>query len=279
MSTVNNKKKSNNWGKLAKGCFYDIIYVLLFSLIGANFIYFSSMNRPLMELFFPSNEYYYYENPVQTINSKLSKIGIPPTGGWPYNMKTDDIIDFSVDGVKNLTAVSVAKTYSKMRGILIYILDFFSNKDKSIFSGNTVQMISANVIFMLSIMTMPLLPIIIFICFFIFSCTTAYANDLILFAVTLCCFCFGPSMWIGTAVSGIMTMQFFATYLIIPLYNDHNAVKNIIYKSANMLKIILAILFLFSVRKHLDEKYAIGSTIAFFLLILKKYYDKNRIQR
>jgi len=76
-----------------------------------------------------------------------------------------------------------------------------------------------------------------------------------------------------------MTMQFIATYLIIPLYNDHNAVKNIIYKSADMLKIILAILFLFSVRKHLDEKYAIGSTIAFILLIFKKYYDKNRIQR
>lgn len=269
------KKKGNNWGEFAKACFYNLIYIIIFGVIGANFIHFSSMDESDIETFFPTSFKNYFQNQKPWLNNKLSKIGIPPSTGWPYTLKQNDYVDLSEEGIKSLFAMSVASTYVNVRGFIKTVLLFFSKKDPSIFSNDLVQMLVANFSLGVLYYTLPLLTICLYICFFIFSCSISYySGDILVLLFTLCCFCFGPAMWFGVGLAVIMTLQFFLTFIALPLYDEPKSIGKHMFKASNLLMAIFGLLCVSSTWKHLDDKIAGGATFACAIMVLGRVIAK-----
>ena len=93
------KKKTTSWEKFAKGCLSNVVMIIIFGLIGTNFMYFSNLDDNMMNAFFPSDIREYFSESKSYINEKFRMIGIPPNNGWPI-VFTTAVIDISGRGFK-----------------------------------------------------------------------------------------------------------------------------------------------------------------------------------
>jgi hypothetical protein len=272
----NKNAQQNNWGKFAKGCLSNIITIIIFALLGANFMYFSNLDDKMKNVYFPSNIAEYLSKSENYVNDKLKKISIPPSNGWPYTLNKGIKVDFSYEGMGNLLAQTVALTNANVRRILKTFLIFFSNGSPSIFSNKIVQFCVGNFMLLISLVSLPLLPILFYVTFFVFACVRAYTSGFLMLMLVLCGFCFGPSMWIGAGVSGMLFISYLLTFTLLPLYAEPLKIGLNVKKTSVFLSKLLGALCVSSAWKHLDDKIATGMTLVYFIVLISSLMTNNK---
>ena len=267
---VEARRKSKNgipekpdWKGFFSECLSNLTLTMLVALIGANFLYLTSLGHGeawvaekestekvwsnSLNLIFPSeySEYFVSKQTGGKCNhserakkgvlsqSKLKALGIggPPSSGWPYNMKdpANDTMDFTAQGFKNWFALSTSNVFCSARAIIKSFLSLFNKVEDKIVSNDIIQIISINALLILLIFVYPLLPyvvlLVLFVAVFISFCMNAWNDDDIIFFlfVTL----LGPAFWLSCGLTGVMALQAILTLLVLPLYIDRKAVFDI----------------------------------------------------
>ena len=262
---VEARRKSKNgipekpdWKGFFSGCLSNLKLTMLVALIGANFLYLTSLGHGeawvaekestekvwsnSLNLIFPSeySEYFVSKQTGGKCNhserakkgvlsqSKLKALGIggPLSSGWPYNMKAlaDDTMDFTVQGFKNWVALSTSGVFCYARAIIKSFLSLFNKEKDKTASNDIFQIIFINALLILLIFVHPLLPYFVLLALFVavfISCMRVWNDGLLLgLLVTL----LGPAFWLSCGLTGVMALQAILTLLVLPLYIDWKAV-------------------------------------------------------
>lgn len=265
-------QEKNDWKKFGSSCVSNLSITLLISLIACNFIYFTNLTSASLDILFPSKLQEYFS--LQTggfINSKcrmgktelnvlgqsLKKIGIPPTRGWPYNLKDNSIMELTKQGVKNWIALSSADIYILFRNVIKSVLMFFSDVGgDDIFSSDIVKIIFVTLItFMTSSIGVTLgLPVFLFGAFcvsYVLSCFRALNDSDILFTAFIAFF--GPAGILAAGSSISLFFQFIFTILLLPLVIDSSLVKKILLCNIPAFGNLLTFLCIISAYQYLPE--------------------------
>ena len=277
--------KNPDWKGFFSGCLSNLILTMLIALIGANFLYLTSLGSKSLDFLFPSEESVYFLKQVggkcsfydrmkngvlgDKMIFKLGKLGVPPSTGWPYNIKTDDTIDFTGQGFKNWFALSTADVYSLSRGIIKSILEFFSKEKEHMFSYDLVQIILINSILILLVPVLPLLVFFLFLLSFFFGVSRAWNSD-DLPPIMGFLFMTIPAFWVACGLSAIMPIQMIFTLLILPLYMNGEAVFDIMKCNGFLFSTIFLILSTISASKsNLDIGFIIGLGISIAMALYR----------
>ncbi len=231
----------NDWKSFGKELVFSTLLTIFIALIGVNFIYFTSLNDESQNVFFPSELKKYFQTEetqnlvggspecrhtptivLGELSNTLKKMGVPPSSGWPYSMKSGGSIDLTVQGIKNWISLSVADYYSNGRYYIKKILRYFNNEERHLFSTDFSKILCAIII----------IPFILFVTSFTFvtsfisSLIRAWKDSDILFLAFV--FFLGPAFILSSGLSLIVPLQFLFTFLFIPLFTDHNMVFKIL---------------------------------------------------
>ena len=233
--------RTPDWKGFFYGCLYNLRLTMFIALIGANFLYFTSLGSKSQDYLFPSvvSEYFekqtggqctFYERAKNGVlgdktKYKLGKLGIPPSSGWPYSMKTDDTINFTTQGFKNWFALSTSDVFSPAREIIKSFLSYFKKESDNIFSSDLVQITIINALVLLVGQFLPFVVFALFVAVFLAFCLRAWKTDDLLFFLFL--IFLGPAFLLSCGLTGVMAVQTILTLLLLPLYIDRNAVFNI----------------------------------------------------
>tara|TARA_B100000902_G_scaffold48953_1_gene55894 strand:+ start:936 stop:1853 length:918 start_codon:yes stop_codon:yes gene_type:complete len=280
--------RKNDWKGFAQGCVSNALLTTFVALIGVNFIYFTSLESKSQSVFFPSQLEEYFQNGSQkqvggsaqcrdrpsivlgNLGNTLKKMGVPPSSGWPYSMKSGDTIDLTVQGVKNWISLSVADYYSNGRQSMKKILNFFSNDNKNLFSTDFVQILFANIIGQLFILFIPVIIFVLFATSFLSSCVRAWNDSDILFLAFV--FFLGPAFILSSGLSLIIPLQFLFTFLFIPLFANHNMVLKILSCNIEIFSLFFVILCASSASKsELDNGFILGLYAGILYMIYKMF--------
>jgi hypothetical protein len=243
--------RKNDWRGFGKGVLNNCITTFFIALIGVNFIYLTSLEPNTQDILFPSELGQYF--PTSGANKQkqtggmcsfndragfsqsllankisLEKIGVPPSQAWPYTMNDGTgKMDFSIEGLKNWFALSIADVYMRAHYILKVILRTFSKETDNIFSPDLVQ-----IIFITFIVPIILVPLSLFLPFILFgygvfaSVMRAWngSSDVLftLFAALV------PAGWLSLGITTILPLQLFLTLLVLPPYADSGSVLKIL---------------------------------------------------
>jgi len=279
--------KNPDWKGFFSGCLSNLTLTMLLALIGANFLYLTSLGYKSRGYLFPSlaSEYFakqtggqctFYERAKNGVlgdktKFKLGKLGIPPSSGWPYSMKTDDTIDFTAQGFKNWFALSTSDVYYPARTIIKLFLEFFKKENDNMFSSDLVQIILINA---LLIFVAPLLPFVLLallVAVFISFCMRAWNADLLFFLfVTF----IGPAFWLSCGLTGVMALQAILTLLVLPLYIDGKAVFDIMKCNGFLFTTTFLLLTTFTASKNHLPPGLIGGLAASIALALYRTLKK-----
>ena len=283
--------KNPDWKGFFYGCLSNIRLTMLVALIGANFLYLTSLGSKSQDYLFPSvaSEYFakqtggqckFYERAKNGVlgdrtKYKLGKLGIPPSSGWPYSMKTDDTIDFTAQGVKNWFALSTSDVFSPARAIIKSFLQFFKKENDNMFSSDLFQIV---LITALLIFVAPLLPLILlallalFVVVFISFCMRAWNADELLFFLFVTFI--GPAFLLSCGLTGVMVLQTIITLLILPLYIDGKAVFDIMKCNGFLFTTTFLLLTTFTASKNHLPLGLIGGLAASIALTLYRTLKK-----
>ena len=238
-----NSKKTNLTG-FQEGFIKNLILTYFIALIGASFIYFTSLRTDALDFLFPSNlpEYFSYAKVPSQVGGKcsfadrkplssrffenednLKDIGIPPSQSWLYAMNNGGDVDFSLQGFKNWFTLVNADVYSVLRSILKGVLQFFNKKN--MFSSDLVKILFITFIVILIYGFFPISLLLLCACIFITSCLRAWnSSSILFFLVTVF---FGPAFFLSAGIAVILLAHFLLTILFIPSYIDSLGVESI----------------------------------------------------
>ena len=241
--------RKNDWKGFGYSVINNLFFTFFIALIGANFIYFTSLRTDALDFLFPSNlpEYFSYAKvPLQSggkcsfgdreafsstlladkVKKNLGKIGIPPSQGWPYSMNDNGDVDFSLQGFKNWFTLVNVDVYSVSRSILKLVFEFFNKETDHMFSSDLVQI--CFITFLVPLILVPTIifvPWLLFACIFIASCLRAWNSSSILFFLVT--FFFGPAFFLSAGITAILPLQLLLTLLVLPPYADREGVYSI----------------------------------------------------
>ena len=205
--------------------------------------------------------------------SLLTKIGIPPSGGWPYTMRKAGDAGFSFQGVKDWYALSVADTYCSSRWFIQELLSIveaaLGGYDGAVMLVGFAVMLAASV---LSIQ-IPIIPICIFFVAFFNCCIRAgepadawYKK---LFVVFLGIF---PSIFTAGGVAVMQPIQYFLTFLFMPLMAAPHTIREILSCNQETLALIFGGLCVSSAATYLDSSMSVTMMIVYIILLIKSFF-------
>ena len=297
-------EKKNNWGKFASSIGSNILSIILFMLVGCNFVFYTSLYDKSKQKLFPTNQQQYYVSNLKDIDTRdvlnpllkkqqggmndckskekfsignlgntVRKMGIPPNTGWPYSMIDDTNMDLSLQGFKNWYGISVAEIMINMRKLLLNILTIFDKQDRTLISYDIFPILFSNIIFTLIPLILPVLIPVIFIIFFIMSCYTAWKHDKhpfhLLFFIILF---FGPAMFLSGGVMVTSFIQFLFTFILLPLFLNQDKLKNILKCNIDLFTYIFGALCVSSAITHLDSNFGNVALIIYMIALLRRLY-------
>ena len=258
-------------------------------------IIFDSSKPSLLDKLMPTDESWYFNkaptpksltpNKDYTHWNNLNSIGVTKKhNGWPYSMYkeyTEDELEHWWNktnwwqNFKNWFAQSIATSYIQNRTLMknwlrlfAPVVDSKTGKNMNIFSNNTFQMLGVSP---LMYIIFPLLMFVIFASIFVATFSNGWWKRAL-----IGCFLY-YTLFITYGVSIVQSIQYFFTFLLVPLMANHNIVKNIISETSGTLLTIFMILMCVSSFSNLDEKLAWGFTGGYIgLLILGLIVSKMK---
>jgi hypothetical protein len=278
-----NKKKKNDWEAFGLDVVKNIIYIVLWGLIGANFIYISRSN---LDAWFPTNSNAppYFDPSKQSsfggimgktsertqikIDVDQSKMLYDTLGmnkvGFPYNKITDKSGFSNIIG--HYFGQSARFSYTSGRGIIKSFLNFFKGGENK---KEIALFLIGFPLFVLSCIF--LLPLFIGgFTTFIGQFTTGKLG--ILFSILAMIFGVGFFWSIGVGV--VQFLQFLITFTILPPLINLDKILTIISDRGELLLGIFTALIIYSAFKRLDNVIAIIMLVsAIFIVGGKKTHD------
>lgn len=276
--------KKSNWLGFILSIFYNFIIVIIISIIGSNFIYFTTSNN--LDIFFPTNIKNYLNIPSTQKGGKftcppsyisktkglnkdvLKSFAIGDVRGFPYSLYVNDDGGLNFNSLKSWFASTIAKTYITNRGILKKILSIFKpfdGEERNILSSNTLQIL-------LSVPFFALLIISTLITGFIVPFIEGFRNDIngITWSVIGI---FTTYLWtMASSISFTQTIQNILTFLFIPLMTDTKSIFKILKCNSKFISILFGGLLLISAFVNLNQTTAIVMLITYILFIVKQVF-------
>lgn len=284
LKNESDKKSKNDWKGFGLDMIKNVIYVILWAIIGANFIFISRSN---LDAWFPTNPnaapYFdpskqtglsgmFDKSSQQSSNVKLDKeeiemlyntLGMNKVN-FPYNKITDKTGIMEIIG--NYFGQSARFSYTSDRNIIKSFLSFFSG------GQNKKEIALFLIAFPLFVMSL-----VFFLPFFIGAFTTFIGQlttgklGILYFFITLF---FGiPFFW--SFILGLLQyLQYLVTFTLLPPIINFDKVLKIIGSRAGLLLGLFTFLIIYSAFKRLDTVIAIVMLCsALFMAIGKKTHE------
>jgi hypothetical protein len=238
-----------NWTGFAYLTLISFSIVLVFGILGSNFIYLTNLKKDILDKVLPSDASDYFDADVMSgggiyngeeSNYKIkekksmnfSSSSILPSKGWPYSMKVKShLIESVLTKVKNWFANTCAESFITSRSILKAWLKLFN--PEGALGNDTLQMLLA-----------PLnLGLGLVIAFFVGlgSSTFALYNSAGLLFFILG-FVFLYNFTFISALSVIQVILFLLTFLVLPFILDFKEVMYIFHSNLSLLTTLLGLL-------------------------------------
>jgi hypothetical protein len=269
--------QKNDWGAFASSTFSNVVFTMIIGLIGANFIFFTTIDN-LNKFFstervpdyFPQYVHllkqtkgggYTCKKEAQSFNfDSLKKIGIGGVGGWPYSMASNTRSGY-FQSFKNWFADSIADTFIMSRGILKQWLGYF--KEGTPLSNETLQMffIGPFNLFMGMFASMA---------FGFFGYLYKSFEDG--WGWMLIGLLFGYTMFFAFMTSIVHFFKFIGTFLIVPLISNLGLLGEILKCNSNSLALLFGALTVSSASTTLDSSISTSMMVVYIILLIKTIF-------
>jgi hypothetical protein len=270
------KEEKADWGKFGISVFQNFIFTLVFGLLGSQFMFFTTF-EPL-EYYFPTQlKTYFSPNPPsypepfnRNINKGgLQKVGIGKIHGFPYSLYKSTLFPSFTQSFKNWFSTSIAESFQTQRYLLQNILDVFKqSKDASssnLFSSPWIQYFFAPFFLMFGLFVVP----------FVSWMTTAFkmitnSNMGFLWTILGCIFAYS---WImATSISGIQSILFYLTFMIVPLLSNSKEVLRLMFNQRVFLGFVFGFMVLSSAYQYLDTTSAVIGTFIYLAFLVHQIF-------
>ena len=277
-----NEKSSSlpkeNWTGFAYLTLISFLIVLVFGILGSNFIYITNLKTDILDKVLPTEGSDYFDADVlkggiqsgggiyngEETNYKnkekksmnFSNMSILPSKGWPYSMKAKShVIENVLTKVKNWFANTCAESFINSRAILKAWLKLFNNEGA--LGNDSLQMLLAPINLALGLV----------IAFFVGlgSSTFALYNSAGLLFFILG-FVFLYNFTFISALSLIQVILFLLTFLFLPLILDFKQVMYIFHSNLSLLTTLLGLLSCISALFCFDLTTSTIFIVAFVLI-------------
>ena len=288
---IDAKKKENDaaaapstshWGPFLVQVLQNMVFLAIFAVLGANFIYFTRTSK--LDMLFPTDPSLYFghippkppkgaQKGGQRGGLNMSAVSTFGLGknlhGWPYSMHTSNESGFSWESWKNWFGSSIGESYIGSRGLLKTVFEFFApappGKDANMFSNELFLMFFGNIFLQLA-------AILAFFAgaggFLFRSFTNKYWG----WQWGLIGLFLGYTLFTSATVGSIQALQLFLTLVFIPLFIDHAEVGRIIMRNVNALGWIFGLLVISSALQFLEWTTSTVMMIAFIIMAIKSYF-------
>jgi hypothetical protein len=284
--------KTSNWVAFGISVLQNFILTLFIGLLGANFIFLTSSNIGFLDKLLPTDKASYFptmttamgggrikkgggdtggENYSQScVNEKknfsfenLKIFGIGGAGGWPYKYKKNGLVGFGQDFL-NWIIETIYGAFSFNRSLLKTWLEFFSKKEDTILSNDTLQILFiAPITLMASLLVFP-------IGFFVSLFKSFTTQDTYFGLIWAIMGIFLGYTWIlSSSISIVQFIQYLLFLIIIPLITNLKMVKNIIHCNIKTLGLLFGALVCGSAISTLDYVTSSVMIVVYLLSVVK----------
>lgn len=288
-SNNSSSEKQSDWVRFLGSVVLNFLHVLVFIIIGSNFVFFTYYDS--LDLIFPFSRKVYFPGSKQSGGGKkrqsgggtsyscpssdTKKFAMPSLdvlkslgydgkmSGWPYTMYNNKEESFSWDGFKNWFAMTEAESFMMYRQLMQML---FKGGDKDLFQKvpQGLLYVLANLVFMFGF-------VVVFIGFITtiwksFTCVKdAWAYSLIGFFLAytgIMCFANGFLQY----------LSFMWNMLAVPLFIDHNVVRQICSCNLWWISLLFGALVVGSGLTYLDKTTSMVMMVAWIILAIKQIF-------
>ena len=280
-----NSLPKENWTGFAYLSLISFLIVLVFGILGSNFIYMTNLKKDILDKLLPTEGSDYFDADVLNkggMNSgggiyngeesnyaqkekksmNFSNMSFLPSKGWPYSMKVKShFLESVLVKIKNWFANTCAESFITSRDILKSYLKIFNNQ--GVLGNDTLQMLLAPINLGLGVL----------IAFFVGLGSTSlalYNSAGLLFFILGFVFLYNFSFI--SALSIIQSILFLLTFLVLPLILDFKKVMYIFHSNLSLLTTILGLLTCISALFCFDLMTSGIFIVAFVLITVLSYF-------
>lgn len=280
-------EKQSDWIGFAKSIVSNFLFLMVFIIVGSNFIFFTYYDS--LDLIFPFSRKLYFPGSKQngggkkvqrggessfsspksdTKKFKLSSLEVLKSlgydgkiSGWPYTLYNNREEGFSWDGFKNWFAFTEGESFMMYRH---FMQNMFKGGDKNLF-----QKVPQPILYVLAFLLFAFGFFVVFIGFITtiwksFTCVPyAWAYSLIgcLLAYTS----------IMAMCNGLLQyLSFMLNMLAVPLLIDHNVVRQICASNISWLSLLFGALTVGSALQYLDKTTSSVMLVTWVILVIKQ---------
>lgn len=280
-------EKQSDWVGFAKSIVLNFLYIMVFIIIGSNFIFFTYYDS--LDLIFPfSSKVYFPENKQigagkksqrgggssyscpksDTKKMKMPSLEMLKTlgydgkiSGWPYTMYNNREEGLSWDGFKNWFALTEGQSFMVYRQFMQHM---FKGGDKNLF-----QKVPKPILYVLANLLFAMGFFVVFIGFIStiwksFTCVpNAWVYSLIGFLLAY--------TWIMAMCNGLLQyLSFMWNLLVVPLLIDHNVVRQICACNMSWLSLLFGALTVGSSLRYLDKTTSSVMLAVWIIMIIQQ---------
>lgn len=300
VSAIDDKSSENNgdsssdenqsdWVGFAKSLVYNFLHIMVFIIIGSNFIFFTYYDS--LDLIFPFSSKVYFPGNMQNGGGKKSQRGggsgfsfpkydtkkskTPSSdllkslgydgkmSGWPYTMYNNRVERLSWDGFKNWFALTEGESFMMYR---YFMQNIFKGGDKNLF-----QKVPKPILYVLAYLLFAMGFFVVFMGFIttIWKSFTCVPNAWV-YSLTGCLLYY---TWVMAMCNGLLQyLSFMWNLLVVPLLIDHNVVKEICASNISWLSMLFGALTVGSALRHLDKTTSSVMLAAWVIMVIKQLF-------
>lgn len=280
-------EKQSDWIGFAKSIVSNFLYLMVFIIIGSNFIFFTYYDS--LDLIFPFSRKLYFPGSRQTGGGKkyqrgggssfsspksdtkkfkisslqmLKSLGYDgKISGWPYTLYNNREEGFSLDGFKNWFAFTEGESFMMYRH---FMQNMFKGGDKNLF-----QKVPQPILYVVAFLLFGLSFLVVFMGFITtiwksFTCVPdAWVYSLI--------GCLLAYTWIMATCNGLLQyLSFMWNMLAVPLLIDHNVVRQICASNISWLSLLFGALTVGSALQYLDKTTSSVMLVTWVILVIQQ---------
>lgn len=275
-------EKQSDWVGFAKSLVSNFLHIMVFIIIGSNFIFFTYYDS--LDLIFPFSSKVYFPGKksqrgggtsFSCPKSDSKKFKMPSLdvlkslgydgkmSGWPYTMYNNREEGLSWDGFKNWFAFTEGESFMMYRH---FMQNLFKGGDKNLFQKvpKPLLYVIAYLIFALGFFT-------VFMGFIttIWKSFTCVPNAWVYSLIG----CLLVYTWVMAICNGLLQyMSFMWNILVVPLLIDHNVVREICACNIWWLSILFGALTVGSALRYLDKTTSSVMLITWVILVIQQIF-------
>ncbi len=262
-------EKQSDWIGFAKSIVSNFLFLMVFIIIGSNFIFFTYYDS--LDLIFPFSRKLYFPGSKQNGGGKKLKISslevLKSLGydgkisGWPYTMYNNREEGFSWNGFKNWFAFTEGESFMMYRR---FMQNMFKGGDKNLF-----QKVPQPILYVLAFLLFAFGFFVVFIGF-ITTIWKSFTGVPYAWAYSLIG-CLLAYTWIMAMCNGLLQyLSFMWNMLVVPLFIDHNVVRQICASNISWLSLLFGALTVGSALQYLDKTTSSVMLVTWIILVIKQ---------